>query len=81
MKTVELRAAAERLEKLHMRFAPLFGRVESQGHSESVATLPGVVIDTLNVLPYFPGPNHTTEGGHVGTGRISSGSYRGNHSC
>ena len=33
MKTVELRAAAERLEKLHMRFAPLFGRVESQGHS------------------------------------------------
>jgi hypothetical protein len=48
---------------------------------ESVATLPGIVIDTLNVLPYFSGPNRTTEGGHVGTGRIPRGSYRGNHSC
>ena len=48
---------------------------------ESVASLPGIVIDALNVLPYFSGSNHTTEGGHVGTGRISSGLYGGNHSC
>jgi SRSO17 transposase len=33
MDTVELRAAAARLLKLHGRFAPLFGRRESQEHS------------------------------------------------
>ena len=48
---------------------------------ESVASLQRIVIDGLNVLPYFAGPNRTTEGGHVGTGRISSGLYRGNYSC
>jgi hypothetical protein len=47
---------------------------------ESVATLPGIVIDTLNVLPYFPGPKHTKEGGHVGTRRIPSRFYRRNYS-
>ena len=48
---------------------------------ESVASLPGIVIDMLNVLPYFAGPNYTMEGGHVGTRRIPSRLYRGNHSC
>jgi SRSO17 transposase len=33
MDTVELRAAARRLVKLHGRFAPLFGRAECQEHS------------------------------------------------
>jgi SRSO17 transposase len=33
MDTIELRAAAARLLKLHGRFAPLFGRRESQEHS------------------------------------------------
>ena len=33
MKTVELRAAATRLEKLHRRFAPCFGRVENRQHA------------------------------------------------
>lgn len=33
MDTVELRAAAERLQRLHGRFAPLFGRRECQEHS------------------------------------------------
>lgn len=42
---------------------------------ESVASLLGIVIDRLNVLPYFPGPKLATEGSHVGTGRIPSGSY------
>jgi hypothetical protein len=49
--------------------------------NESVASLPGIVIDRLDVFPYFPGPNRTTEGGHVGTRRVPSGLYRGNHSC
>ena len=48
---------------------------------ESVASLLWIVTDTLNVLPYFPGPKLTTEGSHVGTGRISSKLYRGNHTC
>ncbi len=48
---------------------------------ESVASLPGIVVDALNVLPYFLGSNCTTEGGHVGTGRIPSRLYGGNHSC
>ena len=56
-------------------------RFVNSSYFESVATLPGIVIDTLNVLPYFPGPNHTKEGGHVGTGRIPSRFYRGNYSC
>ncbi len=54
---------------------------EREQHNESVASLPGIVIDALNVLPYFPGSNCTTEGGHVGTGRIPSRLYGGNHSC
>jgi hypothetical protein len=48
---------------------------------ESVASLPGIVIDTLSFFSYFPGPTRTKEGSNVGTGRIPSGSYRGNHSC
>jgi len=48
---------------------------------ESVASLQRIVLDGLNLLPYSPGLNHTTEGGHVGTGRIPSGLYRGNYSC
>ena len=48
---------------------------------ESVASLQRIVLDVLNVLPYFPGLNHTMEGDHVGTGRISSGLYRGQCSC
>ena len=48
---------------------------------ESVASLLGIVIDRLSVLPYFPGPKVTTEGSHVGTGRIPSRLYRGNHTC
>jgi hypothetical protein len=33
MDTIELRAAAVRLQKLHGRFAPCFGRRECQEHS------------------------------------------------
>jgi len=48
---------------------------------ESVASLPGIVIDALSVFPYFSGSKLTKEGSHVGTGRIPSRLYRGNHSC
>lgn len=48
---------------------------------ESVASLQRIVLDALDVLPYFSSPNRTKEGDHVGTGRISSGSYRGDYSC
>lgn len=41
-------------------------------HNESVASLQRIVIDTLTVLPYFPGPNLAKEGDHAGTGRIPS---------
>ena len=58
-----------------------FGPSATQRFAESVATLPGIVIDTWNVLAYFPGPKHTKEGGHVGTRRIPSRFYRGNYSC
>ena len=33
MDTIELRAAAAKLEKLHERFIPCFGRCESREHS------------------------------------------------
>jgi SRSO17 transposase len=33
MRTIELRATARRLQVLHNRFAPCFGRIESQEHS------------------------------------------------
>ena len=37
---------------------------------ESIASLPGIVIDTLGISPYFSGPKFTKEGGHVRTGRV-----------
>ena len=55
--------------------------LEIMAIDESVASLLGIVIDRLNVVPYFPGPKLTTEGSHVGTGRIPSRLYRGNHTC
>jgi hypothetical protein len=48
---------------------------------ESVASLPGIVVDTMNVLRYFPGPKLAKEGDHAGTGRISGGSDGRDHTC
>ncbi len=42
MKTIELRAAARRLRRLHQRFAPCFGRIEAQEHS--LAYLRGLLL-------------------------------------
>ena len=42
MNAVELRAAASRLEKLHGRFAPCFGRVENRPHA--LAYLRGLIL-------------------------------------
>ena len=48
---------------------------------ESVASLQGISIDAMIAFPYFSGPKFVKEDGHVGTGRVPSGFYRGNHSC
>ena len=69
----------------HVHYRPVHGiiylRRNNLRNSESVASLLGIVIDALNGLPYFLGPKLTTEGSHVGTGRIPSRVYRGNHTC
>jgi hypothetical protein len=48
---------------------------------ESVASLQGIVIDAVSVFPYFSGLKFIKEDGHVGTGGVPGGFYRGNHSC
>jgi hypothetical protein len=48
---------------------------------EAVATLLGIASDTLNVFLYLSRTQFAKEGDHVGTGRIHSGSHRGNHVC
>ena len=42
MDTIELRAAASRLRRLHGRFAPLFGRQECQEHALGYLRRPAV---------------------------------------
>ena len=66
---------------MKLDFCKLSNGVGKMGDLESVASLLGIVIDTLNVLPYFSGPKLTREGRHVGIGRIPSGLYRGDHPC
>ena len=46
---------------------------------ESVASLPGIVIDTLNVVPYSPGPDMATLLGKLGAGKIRKNTQRVNN--